>query len=116
MATEADRTADAIRMNLSDLNAVIEKVRHLHRIGKEAPKASARYLEYVRNIHEMSERAVSVGGKGPLFDNKHQPIPFCGQLVGFSAEQMQKLRWKGVFDDMPARAAVEPFPFLEAAE
>lgn len=116
MQTEADRLADAIRLNMNALDAVISKVRHLHVMGKEAPKASARYLEYVRNIHEMSERAIEVGGKGPLFDNKHQPIAFRDQMVGFTAEKMQALRWKGVADCLRTAPVVEPVRFLEAAE
>ena len=116
MQHEADRLADAIRLNLNALNDAITKVRHLHRVGKEAPKASARYLEYVRTIHEMSERAQEVGGNGPLFDNKMQPVPYRDQMVGFTAEQMQALRWKGVADCLRTAPVVEPVRFLEAAE
>jgi len=113
MAHEADRLADAVRLNITDLDRVIVKIRGLHRRGLPAPKAAARYLEYVRRIYEFSERAKSVGGHGPLFDNKHQPIPFRDQMVGFTAEQMQELRWKGVCDDL---RTVQPVLFLEAAE
>jgi hypothetical protein len=116
MRHEANRLADAIRLNVNALDAVIMKVRHLHEIGKEAPKASARYLEYVRTIHEMSERAREVGGHGPLFDNKMQPVPYRDQMVGFSAEEMQALRWKGVADCLRMAPVVEPVRFLEAAE
>jgi hypothetical protein len=116
MQTEADRLADAIRENLPALDEVISTVRGLHRRGKPAPKASARYLAIVRRVYEFSTEAQAVGGKGPLFDNKHQPIAFRDQLVGFTAEQMQALRWKGVADCLRTAPAVEPVRFLEAAE
>ena len=113
MTREANRLADAVRLNITDLDRVIVKIRGLHRRGLPAPKAASRYLEYVRRIYEFSEQAKSAGGRGPLFDNKHQPIPFLDQMVGFTAEQMQELRWKGVSDHL---RAVEPVRFLEAAE
>jgi hypothetical protein len=114
MHTAADITADALRINVADLNEVIAKIRRLHMTGKNAPKASARYLQYVRKCHELREAGIAKAATGPLFDLM-DPIPYRDQLVGYSAEQRKALEWKGVSDGFPFSASI-PFQFLEAAE
>jgi hypothetical protein len=93
MATAAQIKADALRETVKDLNAVIAKVRSLHDAGKEAPKASARYLGYLRAAYELSEDAIAAGVTGPLVEPM-SPIPFRDQLVGYSAEERRRLEWK----------------------
>jgi hypothetical protein len=114
MHTAADITADALRLNVADLNEVIFKIRRLHVAGKNAPKAAARYLQYVRKCHELREAGAAKAAGGPLFDLM-DPIPYRDQLVGYSAEQRKALEWKGVFDDFPFPAAI-PFHYSIAAE
>ncbi|WP_029620215.1 hypothetical protein [Pseudorhizobium marinum] len=114
MQTTADITADALRINVADLNEVITKIRRLHLAGKNAPKASARYLQYVRKCHELREAGIAKAAKGPLFDLM-DPIPYRDQLVGYSAEQRKALEWKGVADGFPFSASV-PFHYSIAAE
>ena len=114
MVTAADITADALRQNLSDLDEVIFKIRRLHLVGKEAPKAAARYRAYVRRCHELREKGLALGLTGSLLDFK-APTPIHDQLVGYSAEQRKALEWRGVFDAYPFPASV-PSHFKIAAE
>ena len=93
MATAAQIKADALRETRKDLDAVIAKIRALHDAGKEAPKASARYLGYLRAAHELAEQASAAGITGPLVELM-SPIPFRDQLVGYSAEERRRLEWK----------------------
>jgi len=110
MHTAAAITADALRINVADLDEVIFKIRRLHAAGKDAPKAAARYLSYLRACHDLRE----IGGNGPLFDLMH-PTPINDQLVGITAEQRKEREWKSVFARFPFPVAA-PFQFLEAAE
>jgi hypothetical protein len=96
MHTAAAITAEALRQNVKDLNEVIFKIRRLHAAGKDAPKAAARYLSYLRACHELRE----IGGNGPLFDLMH-PTPINDQLVGISADERKCREWKGVFANFP---------------
>lgn len=115
MQHEAIRIADALRLNVADLDEKIFTIRRLHQEGKveKASRHAVWYLDYLRRCHEQAEMAKSVGGKGPLFDAMH-PIPFNAQLVGLSAEEYQERKWKGVADDFPFPAHAGRF--LEAAE
>lgn len=113
MHSAADLTADAIRERMKDLNEVIFKVRRLHLAGKTAPKAAARYVAYVRHLHELQAKA---SGVGPLFFSDLSPIPYRDQLVGYTAEQRKALEWKGVFDDAPFLSRSVPSHFQIAAE
>ncbi|KAA0684557.1 hypothetical protein DTW90_36065 [Neorhizobium sp. P12A] len=94
--TSANLTADALRENIKSLNAVIGKIRELHRAGKEAPKSAARYVEYLRAAHDLRETAVAAGLTGSLIDLQ-APIAFRDQLVGHTEEQRRRIEWKGVF-------------------
>lgn len=93
METSAQIKADALREQIKSLNAVIAKIRALHDAGKEAPKASARYIEYIRAAHELAEQASAAGVVGSLVEPM-SPIPFRDQLVGYSAEERRRLEWK----------------------
>ena len=91
--TNANLIADALRETIKDLDAAIAKIRSLHDAGKEAPKASARYLGYIRAAHELSEDAIAAGVTGPLIEPM-SPIPFRDQLVGYRAGERRRLEWK----------------------
>ena len=113
MATEAQLNADGMREYVKDLDAVICKVRELHRVGKEAPKASARYLDYLRRTHEFREKAEEQGFGGPLYSIV-EPMPFHTGLVGLTTEQVRDREWKGVFKHFPPVAPA--YPYSIAAE
>jgi hypothetical protein len=104
MHTAAAITAEALRQSVKDLNEVIFKIRRFHAAGKEAPKAAARYLSYLRACHELRE----IGGNGPLFDLMH-PTPINDQLVGISADERKRREWKGVFASFPFPVAALSF-------
>lgn len=114
MHTAAAITADALRINIADLDAVIEKIRGIHADDRAAPKASARYVAYLRRCHDLREKGIALGAIGPLFDEL-TPTPINDQLVGITAEQRKEREWKGVFARFPFPVAA-PFQFLEAAE
>lgn len=113
MTTAAQLNADAMREYVKLLDEVIRKVRELHRVGKEAPKASARYLEYLRRAHEFREEAKEKGFGGPLY-NIVEPMPFHTGLVGLTTEQVHEREWKGVFKHFPPVAPA--YPYSIAAE
>jgi len=104
--------ADAMRQYVQMLDQVIEKIRDLHRAGKDAPKASARYLEYIRRTHELRQQAEEIGAAGPLY-RIVEPRPFHTGFVGITAEQVREREWKGVFNYLGPVAA---YPYSIAAE
>ncbi|MFJ6322299.1 MULTISPECIES: hypothetical protein [unclassified Rhizobium] len=113
MATAAQLNADAMREYVKMLDEVIRKIRELHRVGKEAPKASARYLDYLRRAHEFREEAKAQGFGGALYDIV-EPRPFHTGLVGLMTEQVREREWKGVFNHFPPAAPA--YPYSIAAE
>lgn len=113
MATEAQLNSEAMREYVKMLDEVIRKVRELHRVGKPAPKASARYLDYLRRAHEFREDAEEQGFGGPLY-NIVKPMPFHTGLVGLTTEQVREREWKGVFNHFPPVAPA--YPYSVAAE
>ncbi|HEY0124992.1 MAG TPA: hypothetical protein VGC14_25160 [Rhizobium sp.] len=110
--TQRSLNADAMRQYVQMLDQVIEKVRELHRVGKNAPKAAARYLEYVRRAQELREQAEEIGAAGPLY-HIVEPRPFHTGFVGITTEQVREREWKGVFNHLGPVAA---YPYSIAAE
>lgn len=111
--TTSPLVSGALRINLSDLDEAIFKVRRLHLAGKDASGWALRYAERVRRCHELREAGLALHCTGPLFDEL-APTPYRDQLVGYTAEQRKALEWKGVFDRFPFPA--RHHQFLQAAE
>lgn len=117
MQTAADITATALRENLKIVDAKIFRIRQRTAKGLRSPNAAAAYVDALRVCHELREKGIALGAKGPLWADL-EPTPLRDQLVGFSAEQRKEREWKGIFAGFsfePSQPVV-PVQFLEAAE
>jgi hypothetical protein len=87
-----DRSADAARIVLNDLGAMIRIARHA-RTAETKAYALKEYRNCLIEYDELCERAAISGWNDPVFQPQ-LPIPIRDQLVGLSPEARRALEWK----------------------
>ena len=104
MATEAQRTADALRYVMQDLDHSIEIIRRKLRKGMYVK--GEKYLSLVRKAAELREAGKALGLDGPLF-HIVEPVPYRTGFVGISREEVKAREWVGAGDFWGGRTVVE---------
>ena len=95
MATEAQRTADALRYVMQDLDHSIEVIRRKLRKGMYVK--GEKYLSLIRQAEELRAAGAALGLDGPLF-HLVEPIPYRTGFVGISREEVKAREWLGAGD------------------
>lgn len=95
MTRSIEGLADAQRLTVQSLDIVIENMRRKLRRGKYCH--GTRYLELIRQAHELRAEGVERGLTGPIFEEL-APVPYRTGFVGYTADQVRAMEWKGAGD------------------
>lgn len=91
-----NRTIDALRYTMQDLDRCIDSMRKKMRRGR--PFNRLTYPDLVRRASELREACVNeYGCYGPLIDLV-DPIPYHTGFIGRSAEEVAAIEWIGAGD------------------
>lgn len=95
MTRSIEGLADAQRLTVQSLDIAIDVIRRKIRRGKYCH--GRRYLELVRQAYDLRAEGVERGLTGPVFEDL-TPIPYRTGFVGYTADQVRSMEWKGAGD------------------